>query len=132
MKKKILGTLLFSLFAIGMAKAQKIKIKKGIVYVDGTACLKASGDSNSLAISNLDGEEIIYVKYFHSSNHNATYNTVTFLEQEQKLSSATITFTKKYLIKKLIQTETLKDCVLDDERVEKFIIRYDEGIRSSY
>lgn len=129
MKKKLLSILFFSLLAMGIAKAQKIKIKKGIVYIDGTECLKVSGDATSLTFSNLEGEEIIYVKYFHSNNHTSTYNTVRFLEQEQELSSATISFTKKYLVKKLIETGALKDCSLNDERVEKFILRYDEGIR---
>lgn len=130
MKKKLLSFLAFCLFAIGIANAQKIKIKKGIVYVDGIECLKVSSDANSLAFSNLDGDDIIYVKYITS--HGITYSKVIFIEQELELSSSTLTFTKKFLVKKLIENNTLKNCMLDADRIEKFVMRYDEKVEQRW
>lgn len=132
MRKRLIGTLVFSMFAIGLANAQKIKIKKGIVYIDGTECLKVSGDSNTVAFSTLEDEEIIFVKYVHGSGHNLLYNKVVFLKEEMELSSSTLTFTKKYLLKKLIKSGVLKDCMLDSDKVEKFVIRYDEKVERRY
>tara|TARA_R110002012_G_scaffold321969_1_gene552943 strand:- start:75251 stop:75454 length:204 start_codon:yes stop_codon:yes gene_type:complete len=55
---------------------------------------------------------------------------VTFLEQKISFTSKTYIFTKKDLIKKLIQSKVLVDCNLIEDKIENFVLKYDENIES--
>ncbi len=55
---------------------------------------------------------------------------MTFLEQKISFTSKTYIFTKKDLIKKLIQSKVLVDCNLIEDKIENFVLKYDENIES--
>lgn len=114
------NTLLFS---------QKLEIKKDIVYVDGKECLKIiSSDPNNIAIADLEGKEIIFLKFIHDSKYASLYNKITFLEQNLQLTSKSYIFNKRLLLKKLVESNVLNNCKLDPDKVKTFVLKYDENV----
>lgn len=128
MKKNILTLSLFFMCLIGFS--QEIKIKDDIVSIDGKECLKISGDVNNVSISDLDGNEIIFLKYIHNSRYGSLYNKITFLDKKLSFTSKSYIFTKKLLIKKLLADKTLNECKLDPDKVEKFVLKFDENVET--
>ena len=116
------------MFTIGFTNAQKVKIKKDIVYLDGTECLKISGDSNNVSFSDLEGNEIMFLKFIHNSRYARLYTKITFFDQDLSFTSSSYIFNKKLLIKKLIDDGTLKNCKLDAEKVKRFVTKFDENV----
>jgi hypothetical protein len=123
---KIILTLALAFFVISLAHAQKIKITDDIVYVDGTECLKLSGDASSISFHNLEGDEIIFLKY--AKKYGKLYNKVVFIDQEVSFTSQSYAFTRKNLIKKMIEDGTLTNCQLNPEKAKKFAMKYDENV----
>jgi hypothetical protein len=126
MKKNIL-TLTFLLIGL-LGFSQDIKIDDDIVFIDGQECLKISGDANNVSISDLEGNELIFMKFIHNSRFGSVYNKITFLDQKLSFTSQSYVFTKKLLIKKLLEDNTLNECKLDPEKVERFVLKYDEDV----
>ena len=117
-----------SVFSVSFVSAQKIKIKKNTVYVDGNECLTISGNSNNVSFSDMDGNELFFLKFIHNSRYASLYTKVTFFEEDLSFTSASYVFTKKLLIKKLVSDGTLKDCKLISKKVKRFIQKYDENV----
>ncbi|GAB5563962.1 MAG: hypothetical protein Wins2KO_10250 [Winogradskyella sp.] len=128
MKKSTLLSVIMSLCFVAFLNAQKIKIKKNTVYVDGQECLKVSGDSNNVSFSDLEGNEIFFLKFIHNSRYASLYTKVTFFKEDLSFTSASYIFSKKLLIKKLLADGTLKDCNLVSEKVKRFVKKYDENV----
>jgi hypothetical protein len=129
MKKAILT---LTLLITGLLSfSQDVKIKNDIVLIDGKECLKIGGDSNNVSISDLEGNEIIFLKFIHDSRYGSLYNKITFLEQKLSFTSMSYIFSKKLLLEKLVLDKTLNDCKLDPEKVEKFVLKYDENVESN-
>lgn len=117
-----------SVFFVSFVNAQKVKIKKNTVYVDGIECLKISGDSNNVSFSDINGNELFFLKFIHNSRYTSLYTKVTFFEEDMSFTSSSYIFTKKLLIKKLTSDGTLKDCKLISEKVKRFVQKYDENV----
>ncbi len=130
--KKTLVTLSFILFSY-TGFSQDIKIDKNIISVDGKECLKIGddSDSNNVSIQDLEGNDIVFLKFIHNSKYGPLYNKITFLNQKLSFTSKSFIFTKKSLIKKLVSDKTLIECKLDDSKVEKFVLKYDENVESN-
>lgn len=112
-----------------LAFSQEVDFKKGVVYVDGKECLKYdSTDPNNVSFSDLEGNEIFFLKFIHNSRYGSVYNKITFIDQKLTFTSQSYVFSKKLLIKKLLADKTLLECKLDAEKVEKFVIKYDENV----
>ena len=110
--------------------AQKIKIKKGVIYVDDQECLSTDGDPVNMSFYDLEGEEIVFMKYLDDKYDGDTYMKVTFLNQKKSFTSKSIIFTKKMLIRRLLNTNTIENCMLNEDKVDRFILKYDEDIES--
>ena len=65
MKKISLVLAVLCLSVVGFS--QDIDIKKGMVLIDGKECLKVNSDPNNVAFSDLEGNEIIFLKFIHDS-----------------------------------------------------------------
>ncbi|MFN8283784.1 MAG: hypothetical protein U0U67_11260 [Chitinophagales bacterium] len=126
MKKISLILALLCTTIIGFS--QEIDIKKGIVFIDGKECLKVNSDPNNVAFSDLQGNEIIFLKFIHDSKYASLYVKVTFLDQKISFTSKSYIFTKKLLIKKLLEDGTLTDCKIVSEKAERFVLKYDEAV----
>jgi hypothetical protein len=127
MKVKFLS-LMFLLVGI-LTFSQKVSIKKDIIYLDEKECLKiTSSDPNNVSIADLDGNEIIFLKFIHNSRYGSVYNKVTFLEQNLTFTSQSYVFNKKLLISKLVDSKVLNNCKLDSDKLKTFVLKYNENI----
>lgn len=116
-----------------VASAQKIQLKAGEVLVDGQPCLLIKTLNNTLvSYSALDGNELFLLKFVHNSRYGKLYSKVTFLNEDRSLTSQSYVFTRKDIVKKLIDDGTLKDCKLVTEKVARFIQKYDENVEVPY
>ena len=108
--------------------AQEVKIKKDVVYVDGVESLNVGGDMNNVSFYDLEGNEIVFMRYIHDSKYGSLYTKTTFLDINKSFTNMTYIFTKKDLIKKLIENKVLVNGKIDPEKAERFITKYDEQV----
>src|SRR5690606_1802768 len=90
--------------------AQNISIKKNVVTIDGKECLNATNsDPNHVEITTLDGQQTILLNFIRTGYgpNKGLYTKVIFVEQNLSLTSQSYIFTKKLLIKKLIQDKVI-------------------------
>ena len=130
MRLKHIFTIILCLTFVNVIQAQKIKIKKGVIYVDDEKCLTTDGDPVNISFYDLEGEEIVFMKYLDDKRDGENYMRVTFLNQEKSFTSKSILFTKKMLIRRLLETKTIENCMLNEDKVDRFILKYDEDIES--
>jgi len=124
-------TLLVSLLSLLFSSAfcQEIDFKKNIVLVDGKECIKMSKeDAVSVSFSDMEGNEIVFLRFIHDSKYAKLYNKVTFVDQNLSFTSQSYIYTKKMLIKKLIKDSVIQDCKINLENLKKFIMKYDENV----
>lgn len=125
--KKIV-TILFLSFSVVLF-SQDIKFKKGIVYIDGQECLKYETEGNNVSFQNLEGDDIIAIQYLRpDGTQESLYNKVIFLEYQQELTSKNYIYTKKSLVERLLKSKALDNCTLNEEKLQSFILKYDEKI----
>ncbi len=129
--KKIIITCSFLLIS-SLGFSQEIKIDNDIVSIDGKECLKINdSDPNNVSILDLNNNEIVFLKFIRNSKYAPLYTKITFLDQKLSFTSKSYIFTKKLLLKKLLSDKTLNDCKLDPEKVEKFVLKYDENVETN-
>ena len=132
MKKNIL--LLIIAISVTQLQAQSIKFKKDKVLIDKEECLNYDkADANNLEISTLDGEQTVFLKFIRTGvgQNGGLYSKIIFVEEKKSMTSRSYIFTKKLLVKKLLSAGVLVDCALDEAKIDKFILKYDEGIEET-
>ena len=108
---------------------QDIDFKKGVVLINGKECMKMSKeDAVSISFTDMEGNDMIFLRFIHNSKFGKLYNKVTFIDQKISFTSQSYIYTKKLLIKKLIINNVIQDCRINVESLEKFILKYDENI----
>ncbi|MFZ6053156.1 hypothetical protein [Halocola ammonii] len=128
--KKFILLFILSL-TIGIVNAQKVKLKKGDVIVDGESCLNyESTDSDNFKISTKDGSQTILLKYKRTGvgYNDGVYLKIIFVELDKSLTSRLIRMTNKRLVKKFISDGLIVDCKFNPEEIEKFVKMYDQQI----
>lgn len=85
-------------------------------------------DAVSVSFSDMEGNEIIFLRFIHDSKYAKLYNKVTFVDQKLSFTSQSYIYTKKMLIKKLIKDNVIQDCKINLENLNKFIMKYDENV----
>ena len=124
---RTLLVLLLSLF-FASSFSQDIDFKKGIVLVDGKECIKMSKeDAVSISFTDMEGNDLIFLRFIHNSKFAKLYTKVTFIDQKLSFTSQSYIYTKKLLIKKLINNNVIQDCKINVANLEKFIMKYDEN-----
>ena len=125
---RTLLVLLLSLF-FASSFSQDIDFKKGIVLVDGKECIKMSKeDAVSVSFTDMEGNDLIFLRFIHNSKFAKLYTKVTFIDQKLSFTSQSYIYTKKLLIKKLINNNVIQDCKINVANLEKFIMKYDENV----
>lgn len=125
---RTLLVLLLSLF-FASSFSQDIDFKKGIVLVDGKECIKMSKeDAVSISFTDMEGNDLIFLRFIHNSKFAKLYTKVTFIDQKLSFTSQSYIYTKKLLIKKLINNNVIQDCKINVANLEKFIMKYDENV----
>ena len=119
--KKILFAIF--IFCSCLSFGQDINFKKGIVYIDGKECLKYDNDGTNITFQNLNGDDIVYIKYLRpDGTQQSLYTKVIFVEAKQELTSKSYIFTKKALIEKLLKSNVLVNCQIVQDKVENFVL----------
>lgn len=126
MKKVLL--LLLLLISISVF-SQDVNFKKGIVYVDGRECMKFDSDANNVTFQDMNGDDIMILKYLRpDGSQSSLYSKVIFIESHQELTSKSYIFSKKLLVEKLLKSNALQNCALNEEKVRTFVMKFDEKI----
>ncbi len=131
--KKLLLAVIVTICTMGTINAQKIKFKKGNVLVDDVECLTYESNSTTVELVTKDGSQTIILKYIRTGvGHNGgLYNKVVFVEQDKSFTSKSYIFNKGNLTKKLITEGVITDCNVDESKIDKFILKYDESIEDT-
>lgn len=128
MKKALLLLVFLNSFAIF---SQDVNLKKGIVYVDGKECMKYDSDATNVTFQNMNGDDMIILKYLRpDGTQESLYIKVIFIESHQEFTSKSYIFGKKGFVEKLLKSNTLVDCALNEEKVGTFVLKYDEKIEN--
>ena len=128
MKKALLFLLFLNSFSIF---SQDVNFKKGIVYIDGKECMKYESDAVNVSFQNMNGEDIMILKYIRPDDtQDSLYIKVIFVESHQEFTSKSYIFSKKGLVEKLLKSNTLVDCALNEDKVATFVLKYDEKVES--
>lgn len=129
--KKKLTLLIFFVFAFQISvSAQKIKVKKGIAYVNKTAFCKVEKEGNltnkNYTISNLENDELIFIK----SIEPQFFYEVRFLDSGLKMTvkQAPLTNFSKSFIKKIVKSKLIKKGEIDKSALGKFMVKYTDEI----
>lgn len=127
MKPRLLA-MLFLLFC-SSAFCQDVDFKKNIVVIDGKECITMSQeDAVSISYADMEGNELLFLRFIHGSKYGSLYNKVTFVDQKLSFTSQSYIYTRKMLIQKLVQNKVIQDCKINLENLQKFILKYDEDI----
>lgn len=131
--KKLCLALLVLLCASGVSLAQDIKFKKGKVLVDGEECMTYDSSASVVEFNTKNGDQTILLKFIRTGvgPNGGLYSKVTFVEQDKSFTARSYIFNKKLLVKKLILDEVMIDCQVDESKIDKFLMRYDEGIEET-
>jgi len=132
MKTKILITL-FTLFAFSQTSlAQKVKVKKGIAYVDGKPYVKAEKESGNMSIYALDGDdEIIFLKLYdptpRDKSTSDSYFIVRFIDFDKEVEIDGKS--RKGILKMLYKSKIInEDGNINEEKMKKFISKYGSDV----
>lgn len=132
MKLRTLFLLLFTLICFNHINAQKVKLKKGIVLVDGKEKFKyeRKGMGTEFSLYSIDTEkEILFILRNNNKNDGSFYQLI-FIEENCKLETAKLSnHSFKYFIEKLIR-EKVMDLKgnIDLKILDTFFSKYDENI----
>ncbi|MEY8847288.1 hypothetical protein AB9K26_00610 [Psychroserpens sp. XS_ASV72] len=135
---KLKNILLLTLVLISMAtvSAQKIKLKKGFVFIDNEKVFefekRAAASEFSLYTIGKE-QEILFIL----RNNNETigygdddFNQIIFIKDNRKLETASLRgYSFKYFIQKLISEKVLDiEGNIDSNKLDTFFSKYDEQI----
>ncbi|HLP21197.1 MAG TPA: hypothetical protein VK174_12885 [Chitinophagales bacterium] len=102
--------------------------KKSVVLVDTKECLKYDGkEVPGVTYSSLAGEELFFIGFARDKYGN-TYWHVVFLKSKKEMNYRVNFASKKAFLAKAVKDGLLKDCTLNEEKLDNFILKYDERI----
>jgi len=130
-KIKTVIFLVIILFSGNNLFSQSVKFKKDKVLVDGKECLvDNSSNANNVELTTNDGKQTIFLKFIRTGigQNGGLYTKIIFFEQNKSFTSRSYIFTKKLLVKKLLSDKVIVDCEINEENIDKFIMKYDENI----
>lgn len=133
MKLKITLVLLFS-FGISIINAQEVKLKKGIVYVNGQKQFeyhRGMGGSPEISIFTLGREkEILFIQNNCKEDLGFDFEQLVFIQEKRKIESVSLSsMTFRMIIAKLLRNNILRlDGSIDAERLDIFYLKYHDYI----
>ena len=130
MKNLFLLTLFLFISVQFSLQAQKVKIKKGIAYVNKKAYCKIEKEGNLIkkiyTISNLENKELLYIK----SLPIQLFYEINFLKDDLKMTIQQGAFTNfgKDILKKFYKAELIKNGKIDSSVLNNFIAKYSDEL----
>ena len=126
--KSYLLTIALLLFS-AVAFCQVVEFKKDIVWIDGKECITMSKeDAVSISFKDMNGTDLMLLRFIHNSRYGSLYCKVTFVAEKLSFTSQSYIYTKKILIQKLAQNKVIQNCAFDLEKLQRFILKFDENI----
>ena len=122
--KKIITILFLCVSLFGFS--QEIDFKKGIISIDGKECMKYDSSATNVTYQSLNGDDLFILKFIRVNGK--LYNKVVFVESNQEFTSESFIFTKKLLVEKLLKSNAIVDCTLNEEKIRTFVLKYDEKV----
>ncbi|MDI9256140.1 hypothetical protein [Flavobacterium sedimenticola] len=135
--------LVISLSIVSLGFSQEVKLKKDQVFVDDQHWLNSDGCgmfSSTCSLTNLSGDEIIYMKYIelkgvepitnYNKTGNVSYTEIKFLGFNVSIE---LQETYKKIIKILYAAKVVNpDGTLDEEKVQKLVEKYGNAFSERY
>lgn len=133
MKKITLLLLIAMICSISSSYGQKtkVKIKKGIVFVEGKECLNIASSWGECTLIDKEGNDILHCQWFLKTDFHPAYRKIIFLREKVTITNYSTPFSKKNLIQNLIASKVLVDCEFNPENIDWFALKYDEEIPTS-
>lgn len=133
MKKIIfLGLVISSVFAFG----QEVKLRKGIVSIDGKECFKYTSDllANNTVFKTNDGQTMFFMDVLDGSSKKTIkmYNKISVIGSD-RIVTMDGGIARKDVIQGMILTNVINssDCTFNKDNFGDFANRYDQHIESS-
>lgn len=126
-KATLILSILTFLFTVSVS-AQKIKIKKGNVTVDGVLMFKTDAGtfSQEKSIYDLNDNELVFIQWDSfidtATGEEVKYNIISFPDLDLKMEVSINTF--KSILKKFIKNNLFENGTLVEEKVERFVKKY--------
>lgn len=126
MKKVLFIALIIASYSVTVA--QDVKIKKGVVFIDGKETVKFVSLGLTKAILQTPaGMELLTYEWKHSPSYSSGYHIIGFVNP--KISYSTdYGYTYKLLIEQLLSDGVLVDGKFNSERVKQFAEKHDRHI----
>lgn len=131
--KRILFLIALSLLFTQNSFAQKVKMKKGTIYLDGQEFLSYEKRSNGMevVVFELNTEKELFTCIFYNGNkeiRDDNYYRLVFSESVKSMEYSQ-PYWNKSLIKWLLEQKVLTDDgKIDDEKIDIFIKKFDEKV----
>jgi hypothetical protein len=107
--------------------SQDIKFKKGVISIDGTPCLNHDRVNNTITFYDLKGEELMSLNYMQGGP-NGSYARIVFVKEKLKVTSSGLLYVKTDFIKHLVRSGAFSNCVINREKLDSFILKFDENL----
>lgn len=135
MRLKLIVSLALTLATYSTIKAQKIKLKKETVFVDGNPTFeyKKQAMATQCSIYRMDTkEEILFIKGDNNGTlhyHDDDFTQITFIKSKKKLESKSLNVSYKGILQQLISNKVLDlEGNINLDKLETFFAKYDENI----
>jgi hypothetical protein len=132
---KVIGTLIICLLLGSTAHAQKIKIKKGEIFIDDVLrfTIVRKVVLTQISIYNLSEDEILFI---HRKNNETPkyadddFIQMTFIKNNRKLESSSMDGrTVKWILKNLLEEKVLNlEGIIDSDKLDLYFTKHDEQI----
>ncbi|MCJ8291144.1 MAG: hypothetical protein HRT58_15770 [Crocinitomicaceae bacterium] len=121
------------IFTFYSVQAQKVKLKKDVIYVDGEATFSFAKKTHGteFVVYTLNTKDELFTAIFYAGNtevRDDNYYKLVFTN-EKKSMEYTRTYWNKYLIGWLLEQDILNvKGEMDPDKIDGFITKYDENI----
>lgn len=137
MKLKVIISLAIALATLTTVNAQKIKLKKGIVYVDeqATFTFERKAAATECSIYSMDKEEeILFIKTDNRGTArylDDDYKQIVFIKSDKKVESKALsTYSIKNILGRLFKNKVLDlKGNINEDKLKTFITKHHQHIR---
>jgi len=125
--------LIVTLICVTNLYSQSIKFKNNKVLIDGQECLIDNSTINNVELVTNDGKQTILLNFIRTGVgfNGGLYTKIIFVEQNKSLTSRSYVFTKRLLVSKLLSDKVLVDCNINEDNINKFVMKYDEKVEEN-
>jgi len=113
---------------MSIVSGQNIKVKKDKVWIDGIHTLNYHGSLNGTTFKTVEGKELFFLSHHTETQTLPAYTKLIFLTQSKMVTNTQVVFTRKILIKTLLDEGILVNGNVVEEKIDNFILKYNEPL----